>query len=240
MNSKAEGLTMYSPPVAVLLGREHLYCDLLIRYLGQVAPELTLVEAQFVQQIEPEKLPPETVIVFPDIGYGEDEFLDVVEAVSRMLPDTPIAVISNFRTKHLRQLLQLNVSGYVSTNMPAGALVHTLRLLLAGGDFMSAMVINELAAETPERGERQCRQRDILASLTEKEREVLYHLQQGKPNKLIGAELNLEETAIKAHLRNLMRRFGVRNRLELVVTTMGIREGRLLAPEGSGRADKVS
>jgi two-component system, NarL family, nitrate/nitrite response regulator NarL len=231
---------MYSPPVAVLLGREHLYCDLLIRYLGQVAPELTLIEAQFVQQIEPEKLPPETVIVFPDIGYGEDEFLDVVEAVSRMLPDTPIAVISNFRTKHLRQLLQLNVSGYVSTNMPAGALVHTLRLLLAGGDFMSAMVINELAAETPERGERQCRQRDIFASLTEKEREVLYHLQQGKPNKLIGAELNLEETAIKAHLRNLMRRFGVRNRLELVVTTMGVREGRPLAPEGSGRADKVS
>jgi hypothetical protein len=100
---------MYSPPVAVLLGREHLYCDLLIRYLGQVAPELTLVEAQFVQQIEPENLPPETVVVFPDIGYGEEEFLHIVEAVSRMLPDTPIAVISNFRTKHLRQLLQLNV-----------------------------------------------------------------------------------------------------------------------------------
>jgi DNA-binding NarL/FixJ family response regulator len=105
---------------------------------------------------------------------------------------------------------------------------------------MSAMVINELVAETQEPGDRQCDQRDIFASLTEKEREVLYHLQQGKPNKLIGAELNLEETAIKAHLRNLMRRFGVRNRLELVVTTMGVREGRPLAPEGSGRADKVS
>jgi two-component system, NarL family, nitrate/nitrite response regulator NarL len=105
---------------------------------------------------------------------------------------------------------------------------------------MSAMVINELAAETPERADKRDQQRDIFASLTEKERQVLYHLQQGKPNKLIGAELNLEETAIKAHLRNLTRRFGVRNRLELVVTTMGIREGRLLAPEGSGRADKVS
>jgi two-component system, NarL family, nitrate/nitrite response regulator NarL len=222
---------MYSPPVAVLLGREHLYSDLLIRYLGQVAPELTLVEAQFVQQIEPEELPPETVVLIPDIGYGEDEFLDVVETVSRMLPDTPIAVISNFRTKHLRQLLQLNVSGYVSTNMPAGALVHTLRLLLAGGDFMSAMVINELAAETRERGG-QCHQRDVFASLTEKEREVLYHLQQGKPNKLIGAELNLEETAIKAHLRNLMRRFGARNRVELVVITMAIRERSAAAPQG--------
>jgi DNA-binding NarL/FixJ family response regulator len=223
-----------------LLGREHLYCDLLIRYLGQVAPELTLIEAQSVQQIEPEKLPPETVIVFSHIGYGEDEVLDVIETVSRMLPDTPIAVISNFRTKHLRQLLQLNVSGYVSTNMPAGALVHALRLLLAGGDFMSAMVINELAEKTRERGDNQCNQHAILSSLTKTEREVLYHLQQGKPNKLIGAELNLEETAIKAHLRNLTRRFGVRNRLELVVTTMGIREGRLLAPEGSGRVDKVS
>jgi two-component system, NarL family, nitrate/nitrite response regulator NarL len=222
---------MYSPPVALLLGREHLYCDLLIRYLGQVAPELTLIEAQFVQQIEPEKLPLETVVVFPDIGYGEDEFLNVIEAVTRMLPDTPIAVISNFRTKHLRRLLQLNVSGYVSTNMPAGALVHMLRLLLAGGDFMSAMVINELTEETRENGDRQCPQYyDTFASLTEKEREVLYHLQQGKPNKLIGAELNLEESAVKAHLRNLMRRFGVRNRVELVVTTMGIREASAAAP----------
>ena len=230
---------MYTPPVAVLLGREHLYCDLLIRYLGRVAPELTLIEAQFVQQIEPEKLPPETVVVFPDIGYGGDEFLDAIETVSRMLPDTPIAVISNFRTKHLRQLLQLNVSGYVSTNLPTGALVHTLRLLLAGGDFMSAIVINELTAETRERGNRQCdHQRDIFASLTEKEREVLYHLQQGKPNKLIGAELNLEETAIKAHLRNLMRRFGVRNRVELVVTTMAIREASAVATQGLEAAAK--
>jgi two-component system, NarL family, nitrate/nitrite response regulator NarL len=236
---------MHTPPVAILLGREHLYSDLLVRYLRHVAPELTLIEAQSVQQIEPEKLPPETVVLIPNISYGEGEFLDVIETVSRMLLDTPIAVISNFCTKQLRQLLQLNVRGYVSTNMPAGALVHALRLLLAGGEFMSAMVINELAAETREPGDKQCNQHAILSSLTKTEREVLYHLHQGKPNKLIGAELNLEETAIKAHLRNLTRRFGVRSRLELVVTTMGIREGntmgirerKMLAPERPVRVE---
>jgi DNA-binding NarL/FixJ family response regulator len=226
--------------VAILVGREHLYCDLLISYLQRVAPELTVIEAASVQQIETENLPSEKVVLLLDIGYGEDEFLDVVETVSRILPDTPIAVVSN-RTKNLRQLLQLNVSGYVSTNMAIGALVHALRLLLAGGDFTSAIVINELTLETRERGNKPDRQQcDIFASLTEKERELLYHLQKGKPNKLIGAELNLEEAAIKAHLRNLMRRFGVRNRVELVVTTMGIRERRALEPERPGRTDKVS
>ena len=43
---------------------------------------------------------------------------------------------------------------------------------------------------------------------------------------------------IKAHLRNLMRRFGVRNRVELVVTTMAIREASAVATQGLEAAAK--
>ena len=56
------------PPVAILVGREHLYCDLLISYLQRVAPELTVIEAASVQQIETENLPSEKVVLLLDIG----------------------------------------------------------------------------------------------------------------------------------------------------------------------------
>ena len=50
-----------------------------------------------------------------------------------------------------------------------------------------------------------------------REKEVLQLLTGGRSNKEIGAELCIEERTVKDHVSKLMRKSGVRNRLELSV-----------------------
>ncbi len=54
-------------------------------------------------------------------------------------------------------------------------------------------------------------------SFTDREKEVLELLVAGRSNKEIGAALGIEERTVKAHVAKLMRKVGVKNRIELSV-----------------------
>jgi LuxR family maltose regulon positive regulatory protein len=54
--------------------------------------------------------------------------------------------------------------------------------------------------------------RHLLASLTARESEILRELARGGSNKIIARALNLNENAVKFHLKNIFRKLGVANR----------------------------
>ncbi len=56
-----------------------------------------------------------------------------------------------------------------------------------------------------------------LPLLTERQQAVLTHLCQGDPNKTIAKKLNLTETTVKVHVREIMRKLGVFNRTQVAV-----------------------
>jgi DNA-binding NarL/FixJ family response regulator len=53
--------------------------------------------------------------------------------------------------------------------------------------------------------------------LTPREREVVDCLRQGKPNKIIAYELRMSLSTVKVHLRNIMRKMQVRNRMQVIL-----------------------
>jgi len=57
---------------------------------------------------------------------------------------------------------------------------------------------------------------EILNALSDRQREVLKYLLQGKPNKTISANLHISENTVKAHLSAIFRALGARNRTEAV------------------------
>ena len=60
-----------------------------------------------------------------------------------------------------------------------------------------------------------------LAALTEREREVLQRIIEGKPNKVIAAELDISVKTIEFHRAKLMEKTGVTSVAELVQLTLG-------------------
>jgi two-component system nitrate/nitrite response regulator NarL len=58
---------------------------------------------------------------------------------------------------------------------------------------------------------------DRLATLTEREREVLALVNQGLKNKRISDRLSITETTVRHHLTSIFAKLGVESRLELVI-----------------------
>lgn len=65
--------------------------------------------------------------------------------------------------------------------------------------------------------------RDCLATLTRREREVLFHVASGKSNKTIAGELGISEKTIKVHRGRLMHKVGARSVVDLFHLTTWIR-----------------
>jgi DNA-binding CsgD family transcriptional regulator len=59
----------------------------------------------------------------------------------------------------------------------------------------------------------------LLAALTPREREVLFHLFEGAGCKQVAVRLRLSPNTVRSHLQSLMAKFGVHSTLELVALT---------------------
>ena len=58
---------------------------------------------------------------------------------------------------------------------------------------------------------------DLVASLTEREREVLDHVARGQSNKVIARNLSITEGTVKVHVKHLLKKLGFRSRVEAAV-----------------------
>jgi DNA-binding NarL/FixJ family response regulator len=125
--------------------------------------------------------------------------------------------------------------------MGAAALVHALRVLLADGEFMpSSAVLAAAAGYSAEARNGAEAATTEGVPLSRREMDVLHLLHTGKSNKAIAAALDMQEGTVKVHLRNLMRKFGAHNRVEVVLATSEmIRGGGASAARSRGAEARV-
>lgn len=144
----------------------------------------------------------------------EDAFAKQVKNLIDDYPDLPVVVLGENRD--LRQILrafEIGVRGYISSATGLDVCVGAITLALAGGTFISAENLSDLrqllvVAEDKERRK--------AAMFTQREVEVIDALTQGMPNKIIAYELNLRESTVKVHVRNIMKKLNARNRTEVI------------------------
>jgi len=152
-----------------------------------------------------------------NIGKGDfpnDTFLHELKDLISDFPGLPVIILAE--NPDIRQVLrafEVGVQGYISSAIGLTVCVGAISLALAGGAFVSAEDLNDLrqlllVAEKKER------HRATL--FTQREADVIDALTQGKPNKIIAYELNLRESTVKVHIRNIMKKLNARNRTEII------------------------
>jgi DNA-binding NarL/FixJ family response regulator len=139
-----------------------------------------------------------------------------ITALRQAYIDHPVIVLLDTQTPHssiVRDVLRSGARGVISartidmTTVPAA-----VRYVVAGGVVVPVEVI---LSDTPTPSETTLRLPQGM-DLTSRQLSVFACLRQGKANKIIAHELQMSESTVKVHVRNIMRKMGATNRTQAV------------------------
>ncbi|MEA3412507.1 MAG: response regulator transcription factor [Pseudomonadota bacterium] len=157
-------------------------------------------------------------IIILSIGSGtlaENCICDQVRIMEQVVPDIPIVVLCDLvEVGSIVEAYRHGIRGYIPTNLTPSVVIGALRLIKAGGTFMPANALVkalEGRSHLPDildYGD----ESSILGRFTPRQRDVLDLLRLGKSNKAIAYDLDVEESTVKVHVRQIMRKLKVTNR----------------------------
>ena len=152
----------------------------------------------------------------PDLRSG----LIFLRLLRESLPDLKVIMMGmETRSELLVQAVQEGISGYLLLDASAPEIVAAARFVLNGGAVCPPELCHALFDYV-------AAQRPTLPSfdvqdqfgLTRREQQLVQMVGRGCTNKEIATELNLSEQTVKNHIHRMLRKVGVRNRLQVVET----------------------
>ncbi len=156
-------------------------------------------------------------IVIMDVGMPLLNGLEAAAQVTRESPRTGVVFLSMHADEsYILKALDAGARGYLLKDTADEYIERALREVAAGRPFFSPSIAHALAEDDV----RLMRKRGVQDSydlLSEREREVLQLLAEGKSNKEAAAVLNLSPYTIETHRGNLMQKIGVHNTAEIVL-----------------------
>ena len=139
---------------------------------------------------------------------GNENGLALMPFVSRLSPQTHVIVLSAFLSLDLLETcLEAGVSGYLVKDTKKLDLPGAVMMAASGGQVFDASVSAMRRRSDP----------GSVGSLTPRELEVLGLLCKGESNAEIGEGLGLSENAVKGFVSSVMRKFGCKNRVQVVL-----------------------
>ncbi|MDQ6699609.1 MAG: response regulator transcription factor [Acidobacteriota bacterium] len=156
-------------------------------------------------------------IVIMDISMPQLNGLEAAKQIVKASPRTHIIILSMHSDEtYLIRALQAGVKGYLLKESAEEDLIRAVRMVAQGKTFFSPAVTNALLADYM-RDMQQRNLRDSYDLLTEREREVLQLLAEGKSNKEAASVLDVSTNTVETHRTNLMQKLGLHNTAEIVL-----------------------
>jgi DNA-binding NarL/FixJ family response regulator len=129
--------------------------------------------------------------------------------VLRSQPDPPaVVVLTTFDTDELvLRALRAGAAGFLLKDTPPAEIVRAIELVHAGDGMLSPAVTRQLIALVAGEGGAPARRdgaRELLGSISPRERVGARALGRGLPNADIAAELHMSVATVKAHVSRLL------------------------------------
>jgi DNA-binding NarL/FixJ family response regulator len=171
--------------------------------------------------------------VLTDIRMPPTHSTEGIEAARRIRakhPDIGVVVLSQFAEEdYAYELLKDGAAGlgYLLKERVADLeeLVRAIREVAKGGSVLDSKVVEGLVSRKDRLAH------SVLAQLTEREREVLEQMAQGKNNAAIAKSLFLTERAVEKHINSLFHKLGLTEEVDVHRRVMAVlaflREGGL-------------
>jgi DNA-binding NarL/FixJ family response regulator len=204
-----------SKPICILSVEDHPVFREGLSTIIASQPDMTLV-AQASNAIEAveEFRRHRPDITLMDLRLPGTNGTDTLIAIRGEFPEARIIMLSNSESDgEIQRALRAGAAAYVLKSMPKDQLLAVIRSVHLGRRHVPAEVAALLAEHLGEE------------DLTARELEVLLLIKEGHRNKQIAARLNIAETTVNFHVKNLIDKLGANDRTHAV--TIALRRGLL-------------
>jgi two-component system, NarL family, response regulator NreC len=202
----------------VLLADDHGIVRRGMRALLETEPGVTVVgeAADGLDALRmAEELLPDLLIL--DIGMPRLNGIDVAARAQKLQPQPRVIVLSMHADEsYVLRALDAGARAYLLKDATDEDLLPALRAVARGKRFFSPAIAGVLAEDYV----RQMQARgldDSYGLLTDREKEVLQLLAEGRANKDVAAVLQVGVSTVETHRANLMQKLGLHNTADIVL-----------------------
>lgn len=165
---------------------------------------------EILRSSAPENLPE---LILMDLMMPVMNGVEATRAILTEYPDMKIIILTSFLEDHLVfEAIESGAVSYVLKTISAEELVYALQGAKRGMPVMTNDISQALT-----RGLRQKKVRDDDSGMTEREREILLLIAEGKSNKEISEELHISIKTVKTHVSNLLMKCEMDDRTQLAI-----------------------
>lgn len=165
-------------------------------------------------------------IILMDIKMKGKNGIETTKDILLLKPHLKIIFLTVFEdTESIRQALQSGAAGYILKHVSREKLIETIKRVFNGETVIDHSIFHQIVDDYTRLSKkvaekRKTPQKENIVELTPREQEILQHLVKGLTNKEISSATNLAVDTVKTHLRNIFRKFGVKNRTQAITQAM--------------------
>jgi DNA-binding NarL/FixJ family response regulator len=162
------------------------------------------------------RLEPDVVLM--DVRMPDLDGIAATQELMRVSPGAKVLILTTFEEDdYVFGALRAGASGFLLKRTPPEELIAAVRTIATGDSLLSpsvtSRVINRMAKQpTPDLADQA-----KLDELTPREREVFELVARGLSNREIGTELVVEESTIRTHVRRILMKLELRDRVQIVI-----------------------
>jgi len=165
------------------------------------------------------KLPIEEAdVVVVDLGLPKLSGVELIRRLKLKRPKLLLCVLTVHEDPDkVFQSLKGGASGYILKKTPPAQILELIAEMVTGGAPMSPAIARKVAQyfhKLPNSAE-------DVDRLTDRERDVLHHISQGRADKQIARQLGISTNTVRNHVSNIYKKLHVHSRTEATVKYLG-------------------
>lgn len=211
----------------ILLADDHpLFREAIINVIKNSFPGCETLETEDLESaLEIAHKEDDLDLILLDLNMPGMNGLNGLITLRNDLPTVPVVIVSAEEDKQIvLQAITYGAVGFITKSSPREQMTEALKQILAGNVYLPSDIIRSSQPDNRRTQRKDDNQipPELLSSLTRRQLLVLERMSKGESNKQIAYNLNIAETTVKAHVSAILRKLGVHNRIQAVLSAGNI------------------
>jgi len=205
-------------PIRILLADDHTVVRDGLRALLERQPDMTVVgeaaDGRDSVRLAEEQTPD---VVVMDIGMPNMNGIEATRRITTSCPDTAVVILSMHQDEsYVLRSLKAGAKGYLLKDSLRSDVIEAIRAVSQGRSYLTRKVSKILQEDYVRQLDRRGLD-DSYDLLTDREREVLQLVAEGRTNKEVATLLNISLTTVETHRTHILQKLGLHSVPELIL-----------------------